>query len=294
MNAPDSTLQASLLADARRTQQDCFDLGFEADARGRSFLARQVVRYPAHVGRGLYLEPALPGLCTAYLQSVSGGLFEHERVAGRIEAGPRVQAHVATAASTVVHAMQGGHALQQVRLHAGPGALLEYLPAPMILFPGSRLRTRVDVSLADDATVLLCDAFLAHDPAGGDAGFGELDATLAVRGGIEDGPLVRERLLLDGEAWRQRRLGVGGSARVHASFWVLRRAGQGELLQALRGLCGEAGAGAYAGASALPNGCGIGLRVLAADAVSVHKLLTRAWSAARLQATGHAPAMRRR
>lgn len=294
MNAPDLPLLTALHADARRTgEAECFDLGFEADARGRSFLARQVVRYPAHVGRGLYLEPELQGLCTAYLQSVSGGLFEHERVFGRIQAGAGVLAHVATAASTVVHAMQGGRAVQQVSLRAEAGALLEYLPAPMILFPGSRLHARVEVQLAEDATVLLCDAFLAHDPAASGAAFGELDATLEVRGDDDGEPLVRERLRLDGDAWSQRRLGVSAGHRVHASFWVLRRHGQGELLQALRRACDET-EGAYAGASPLPNGCGVGLRVLAADAVAVQRLITRAWSAARLLATGHAPAMRRR
>lgn len=293
MNAPDLPLLATLHADARRNSEaDCFDLGFEADARGRSFLARQVVRYPAHVGRGLYLEPELRGLCTAYLQSVSGGLFEHERVVGRIQAGMGVQAHVATAASTVVHAMQGGRAVQQVRLRAEAGALLEYLPAPMILFPGSRLHGRVDVQFADDATVMLCDAFLAHDPAAAGGSFGELDATLEVRAEGEDLPLARERLLLAGEDWNARRLGMSGPHRVHASFWVLRRTDHGEIVRLLRAACDEAGA--HAGVSTLPNGCGVGLRVLAPDAVAVQRLLTRAWAAVRLLATGHAPAMRRR
>ena len=72
----------------------CVDLAFARDATGRSYLGRQYVGYPVHVGRALHVDGSAPDLCVVYLQSVSGGLFEHERLAGlarRVKGGDHRQ-----------------------------------------------------------------------------------------------------------------------------------------------------------------------------------------------------------
>lgn len=285
----------------------CVDLAFARDGSGRTFLGRQYVGYPVHVGRALHVDGSAPDLCVVYLQSVSGGLFEHERLAGRIDVAAGARAHVATPASTIVHAMQGGSAVQRMRISVQPGALMEYMPAPLILFPGSHMVSDSEVTLAQDALVIVADSFLPHDPAGGagsrgstgsgvghsarSAHFARFEATMTVRDA--DGVLLaRERMQIDGESWLAGGAGANGGLPMHGSLWMLGRSADADLLQALRAL--PLPGQVLAGATLLPNGAGIVFRALAADAVGMDRTMHAAWTAARTHHTGHAPALRRR
>ena len=104
-------------------------------ATGRTWLERQRAAYPFHVGRCLRVTGDPAGMATVYIQCCSGGIFEHDALRLELEAGPGALAHVATSASTVVHSMEQGEAQQEVMVTAAAGAVLEYLPAPLILFP---------------------------------------------------------------------------------------------------------------------------------------------------------------
>ena len=119
------------------------ELEFACDAGGATYLHRQRVGYPFHVGRSLKMAGDPAGMPTLYLQSCSGGIFEGDELRLRIAAGEGAAAHVATAASTVVHSMVGRSASQQVEIHAQTGSLLEYLPDPAILFPHAKLASGV-------------------------------------------------------------------------------------------------------------------------------------------------------
>lgn len=269
----------------------CVDLAFARDAAGRSYLGRQYVGYPVHVGRALHVDGSAPDLCVVYLQSVSGGLFEHERLAGRIEVGQGARAHIATPASTIVHAMQGGSAVQRTRLVVQPGALLEYMPAPLILFPGSHMVSDVDVTLAEGALVVVADSFLPHDPAGGQRSFARLESAMTVRDASGQ-LLARERMCIDGRGWLSGNAGANGGLRMHGSLWLLGGSADAALLQSLRAL--PEMDGVLAGASLLPNAAGIVFRALAVDAVRLERIMHAAWVAARTHHTGSAPALRRR
>ncbi|WP_439537666.1 urease accessory protein UreD [Methyloversatilis sp.] len=259
------------------TERHTFELDF-GSAEGRSFVARQYVRYPVHVGRALYTDPIDRGRCTVFLQSVSGGLFENDTVTGHIAVAPGARAHVATPASTIVHTMRGGCATQTVDIDAGDGAQVEYLPAPQILFPGSHLHARISVTLGEGALVLVSETFLAHDPTASGAPFALMDSAIDVTG--RDGSLLaRERMRIRGADWLGAQPGVSGEFSVQGSLWVLTQAGCAGLQDALRAI---AGAGLYAGASTLPGQAGWVFRALGADAIVVGK----AMAAARIVALG--------
>lgn len=258
------------------TERHSFELDF-GSAEGRSFVARQYVRYPVHVGRALYTDPLDRGRCTVLLQSVSGGLFEHDTVTGRIAVAPGARAHVATPASTIVHTMRGGCATQAVDIDAREGARIEYLPAPQILFPGSHLRARTSVSLGEGAVVLLSETFLMHDPSASGIAFELLESAVDVSG--SDGRLhARERLRIAGTDWLRTQPGVSGAFSVHGSLWIMTEGGCAGLPDALRAIDAE---GLYAGASALPGETGWVFRALGSDAVVVGKAMSAAVSAAR-------------
>jgi urease accessory protein len=269
-------------------------LHFAADASGRTWLQTQHAAYPFHVGRCLAIAGDPPGMPTVYVQSCSGGIFEHDRLRWRISAGAGTRVHVGTSASTIVHGMDGGEAAQEVVLDVGAGAVLEYLPDPLILFPGARLRNRLRIRLAYDAAVLISDAILAHDPEGSSGrSFERIDTELGVE--AADGTLLaRDRYVLSGTLLQQGLPGVNGDYRCQGSFAVLQRSlPMDQLVDAIRSVLNDV-PGVYAGASTLPSDCGAMVRVLAADAAALRLTLAAVWGAARLLLLGVGPSARRK
>ena len=111
------------------------DLAFARAPSGETFLARQYAAFPFHVTQPFMRE----GEATVILQGLGAGFLAGDRFRSRIAAGAGARARVTTQGSTLVHAMPGGGARQTVTLEAEAGALLAWLPRPLILFPGARL-----------------------------------------------------------------------------------------------------------------------------------------------------------
>jgi urease accessory protein len=269
------------------------DLSFEVDGGGRTWLRRQRAAYPFHVGRAWHVPGDPEGMLTLYVQSCSGGVFQQDVLGLRLTGKAGARVHVTTAASTVVHTMDRGDAVQTLEIDAQPGALVEYLPDPLILFPGARLRNIVRVRADPAAQVMLWDAALAHDPAGKARPFDWLlsDLTIADPHGAV---LARDRYRLLGEVFRASQPGVMHGYACQGAFVVVQRVvPQQQMVDALRAAL-PASDSIYAGATRLPAECGAWVRVLARDAVGLREALQRAWYAARQTLTGREPAARRK
>lgn len=264
------------------------EVAFEVDATGRSYVAKQFASYPFHICRGQYLDPALPDMASLYLQTSAGGIFEDDRLSMTIEAGEGARAHVTTQASTIVHRMPAGEARQGVVLEAKPGSLLEYLPDPTILFPDARLRASLRARVHEGASVILGDAFLAHDPAETGEAFGFIDSETSV----EDGQghlLALDRFLVRGAD-----LTAAGAEPVQGTFMaVTRDVTADDMVAALRAAVPGRG-DVYAGVSALPGACGAWARILAADGAALRVAMDALWTAARTRITGQPPGPRRK
>jgi urease accessory protein len=275
-----------------RPQTAQAELEFARDADGATYVHRQRVGYPFHVGRSLKMPGDPPGMPTVYLQSCSGGIFEGDDLRLRVAAGEGTAAHVATAASTVVHSMESQAASQQVELHAQAGSFLEYLPDPVILFPRAKLTSGVRVSVHPAATVILGDSVLLHDPKGGGDRFDWLQSETV----IEDAAgklLARDRLRIEGVQLARGLAGITGSWKAQGSLFVVTSAKPpAELVAAMRAAL--ASAGVYAGATILPNQSGAWARILATDAAALKAALFSAWTAIRQTLTGAAPMPRRK
>jgi urease accessory protein len=273
------------------------DIEFARNANGATGIRRQRVGYPFHLGRALQMPGDPAGMPTVYLQSCSGGIFQGDDLRIRIAAGAGASAHVTSAASTVVHGMETAGARQVVELEAAAGALLEYLPDPLILFPRARLHNAVRLRLDPQATALLGDALLLHDPRspleGQRDAFELLESEIVVHdpaGRL----LVRDRFRISGDDLARALPGVNGRYLAQASFFAFTAARPAAaLVEALRTALAPIPE-VYAAASALPNGAGAWVRVLAHDAIGVRAALHAAWAAARTALTGQAPAARRK
>lgn len=268
------------------------ELEFACDADGVTYLHRQRVGYPFHVGKALKLPGDPKGMPTVYLQSCSGGVFEGDDLRMRIFAGKDSTAHVGTAAATIVHSMQDRPALQQVEIDAQAGAFIEYMPDAFILFPRAKLSSRVVVRAHPTATVILGDAMLLHDPEGADECFGWLQSDTAIKS-AEGRFLVRDRFRVEGSQLTRGLAGVTGKWRAQASLFVVTSAVPAvDLVASMRAALTLSGI--YAGATTLPNQSGAWARMLATDAAALKTAVFAAWSAARRILTGAAPMPRRK
>lgn len=268
-------------------------IAFSKAPSGVSYISEQRVGYPFHLGRTLKLPDDPKGMAAVYVQSCSGGIFAGQDLQMDLHAGPDSQVHVSTGAATVAHSMLEQSARQSVSLTAERGALLEYLPMATILFPQAKLHSQVRVNLHAGARVMLCDAFCLHTPQDSTGLFDFYRADLQVRSPAGQ-LLAGDRLALNGQDLLRQLPGVSDTYQTLATFMLV---GQGLPVQALKAALRHAlpaHPGSYLGISALPNDCGVALRIMTLDAVSLRNSLHKAWACMREHLTGVAPRIRRK
>ncbi len=268
------------------------ELVFTRAPDGHTYISHQRVGYPFHITRPFYLDAVPEGMLTLYLQSVSGGIYRGEELALVLEAEAGALAQVTTQSATIVHRMKtDGAARQEMTIRAGEGALLEYLPDPLILFPGAQFETVLRVVAEPSATVILCDAFTQHDSNEAGGRFARLMSNTRIE--RPDGTLLAfDRFDIDGELTEAHLDGAAGAYPAHGTLMVVHSGCPAENMAAvLREALGECG-GIYAGASTLPQESGAWVRILAEDGLALRAALKASWAAARLQMCGAEPAKR--
>ena len=268
-------------------------LVFATASSGETFLREQFASYPFHVCRphGYAKDP--PGMATLYLQSLAGGIYQGDRLSLSIAAERAARAHVTTQASTIVQGMEHGSAEQRVTVSAAADSVVEYMPDPTILFPGSRLTSNIRVDLGPGALVMLSDSFLCHDPQGDDRPFESLLSDISFFG-PDGAPLLRDRFRVSGPDFVGQLSGVSDARASQGAFYVVAQGAPREkLVEALRAALDGVEA-IYGGASLLPSDCGAWVRFAAPDGAALRSALQACWSAARCCLLGSRPEPRRK
>jgi urease accessory protein len=95
------------------------------------------------------------GEALAHLHNVSGGVLDSDDLRLRVEVGPNARVQLTTTGATRVYRSRSPEAIARQRVDAivGEGAMLEYLPDPVIPFAHARLRQETSVQLHDGATL---------------------------------------------------------------------------------------------------------------------------------------------
>src|SRR4029077_18941424 len=159
----------------------------------------------------------------------------------------------------------------------GRGAVLEYLPDPVVPFRGSRFFQRTHVTADPDSTVILAEVLLPGRVARGELHAYELywAETEARR---PDGTLLFADLLrlrpMQGEGLRSLGL-LGGSDVVATLHVVTQQRPADELVDLLP--ASLSGDDVHAGVSELPNGCGVSVRLFGRTSKTVRAALTTSW-----------------
>jgi urease accessory protein len=274
------------------TRNGVLELEFRRDAQ-RTYIHRQFASYPFHVCRPHYLTDDPPGLATLYTQSLAGGIFESDRLNVALHCGPGSMVHCTSQASTIVHSMSDGDARHRVDIGIENDAFIEYMPDPVILFPGAHFDSNVAISITPSGELILCDSILSHDPLGKNGAFHQLRSELVVKD--EAGALLaRDRFIVSGADFLSETPGISASYSAFGSVFFISRSSHKEVVidairSALDGL-----SGIYAGVSLMPNQCGIVARVLAPNAHSMRAGINAVWSSIRRMRFGTAPQPRRK
>jgi urease accessory protein len=105
------------------------------------------VRFPSPEGDGL----------SAVFVNTAGGVAGGDRFEIDIAAGEGTRLAVTTAAAEKIYRAQGPAAKLDIALKVAAGAHLAWLPQETILFDRARVSRRIDIDLAADASLLLCE-----------------------------------------------------------------------------------------------------------------------------------------
>jgi urease accessory protein len=105
------------------------------------------VRFPSPEGQGL----------SAVFVNTAGGIAGGDRFDIDIETGDDARLTLTTAAAEKIYRAEGAPAELNIALKAQARAHLAWLPQETILFDRARVRRRIDIDLAESASLLLCE-----------------------------------------------------------------------------------------------------------------------------------------
>lgn len=147
----DTTRATSATFAANRAQGAVkFDVKREAGETRRGVLHESGslrVRFPSPEGDGL----------SGVFVNTAGGIAGGDRFDIDVVAGGGAALTLTTAAAEKVYRASGPAAQLNIALKAEAGAQLAWLPQETILFDRARIARRIDIDLAEDAQLLLCE-----------------------------------------------------------------------------------------------------------------------------------------
>jgi urease accessory protein len=142
--------------------------------------------------------PQDSGLLLAHLHNVSGGVLAGDRLALDIEVAAGAIAQITTTGATRLyrHRAGAGDSEQRTRISVGAGAVLEYLPDPVIPYAGSRHTQRTEIQLAAGSALFWWEVVAPGRQAAGELfGFDRLRIENHIVSGTR--PVLRENFVLD-------------------------------------------------------------------------------------------------
>ena len=142
--------------------------------------------------------PRSGGGVLVHLNNVSGGVLAGDRLALEVEVKPGAAAQITTTGATRLYRHRAGacDSKQHTTISVGEGALLEYLPDPMIPYAGSRHAQRTEIRLASGATLFWWEVLAPGRQAAGEKfAFERLRVESDVR--ALDRLVLRENFLLE-------------------------------------------------------------------------------------------------
>lgn len=234
---------------------------------GVSRITDRRVSWPWSLPRGFHPHGA-EGPLTVLPQAAAAGLLPGDRWQHQLSVGEGAGLRLIEAGATAVHGGGAGPGAVRWRLDVAPGGLLLMCCQPYVLMPGAALDLTTEISLAEDARLVVMEGVCLTVPA--DVAQGWRSALTIRRTG--SGVVLRDAQAADGDMLD--RLGQGGSLAFGAATVLAPEQELEGLADALKAEVGVPGV--YAAAGPLRHQAGIGLRLVC----DTGGTLTRALAAA--------------
>jgi len=145
------TREASAIFAANRAQG-----AVRFDVRCQDGITRRGRLHESGSLRVRFPSPEDDGL-SAVLVNTAGGIAGGDRFDIAISAGEAARLTLTTAAAEKVYRAPDAAAQLDISLKAASGARFAWLPQETILFNGAKISRRIDIDLAEDASLLLCE-----------------------------------------------------------------------------------------------------------------------------------------
>lgn len=261
-------------------------LGFE-HRRGRTALVTMERQAPLLVQRPLYWDESVPDMACLMIIHSSGSVLQGDRFDVRIDVGSGARAHVTTQAATKVHQMDANYAAQLQEVTVASGGYLEYLPGLTIPHRNARYVSDTRVTIPADATMLLSETVMPGRKYHAEGELFEYDVFAStVRAQRPDGrPLFTEKLLVEPPRRTVRATGVMGGFDVFGTVYAMTSPEIADRVMARTPPSYEPDA-VVSGATRLPNGAGVVLRVLGAESGPVRERMRAFWDVVRQETLG--------
>ncbi len=217
---------------------------------------------PLQVQKVLHPHPAFPGMAWVYVVSIAGGILQGDCLQTEIVARDGAQVHLTTPAATKIYRSPAHPASHCLRIWAGAGSHVEYLPEAVIPFRGARFMEEVTLVAHPTATLLFGGILSAGRVAMGESHVYELYSSRVTAQGEDGIPAFLDVIHLTPARMAPTRPGLLGSFDVLGTLQLLTgKVRAREFSDRLHSLLQEH-AGILAGASELPSGRGVTVRAL--------------------------------
>lgn len=175
--------------------------------------------------------------------NTSGGLTGGDRMQFAVSLAAGTKATATTQTAERAYASSGGVADMQIALSVGDQAHLDWLPQETILFQGSSLHRRTDVTLEGDGSVLMVETVILGRAAMGEAvsGLDFEDTRCVIRDGV---PVLLEPLKLCTETLASDGLATHGGHRAFATIALVKKGAEDAVDPVRRLLPGDFPSGA--------------------------------------------------
>jgi len=233
-----------------------------ASRDGVTEIADRYQQAPLQVQKVLHPDAAFPGMAWVYIVTVTGGIVQGDRLRTEIIARNGAQIHLTTPAATKIYRSPAGPSSHRLTIRAGAGTYVEYLPEPVIPFRGARFLEEVTLVAHPTATLVYGSILSPGRVAMGESHAYDLYSSRVTAEGEGGGLEFLDATYLTPATIAPQRPGLlGGFGILGALHLLTGKVPAREFSVRLHSLLQEQGE-ILAGASELPCGRGVTLRIL--------------------------------
>jgi urease accessory protein len=215
---------------AGNDRQARLSLGFTDDA-GTTRMTERSHFGPLRVQKPLY--PESPAVCHAIVVHPPGGVVGGDELQIAARVGDNAHAFITTPGAAKWYKANGRISKQDIRLEAGAGASLEWLPQETIFFNAAHVQLEHAVSLGAEASYIGCEILCLGRAASGESfSTGRIAQSTSIR---RQGKLIwfEQGALLGGSPSMQSMLGMAGKT-VCATLIAVGKVAPATLVHAIR------------------------------------------------------------